>query len=40
MHETGVRIRIGISENKVLSKMAYDNFAKRYPSDIILLPAE
>lgn len=28
MKETGVYIRVGIGENKVLSKMACDNFAK------------
>jgi DNA polymerase-4 len=40
MQETGVYIRIGISENKVLAKMACDNFAKQHPSGIFHLPAE
>ena len=40
MKETGVRVRIGISENKVLSKMACDNFAKRNPSGIFDLPVK
>jgi DNA polymerase IV len=29
MEATGVRVRAGISENKILAKMACDNFAKR-----------
>ncbi|WP_019533673.1 DNA polymerase IV [Paenibacillus ginsengihumi] len=40
MKETGVRVRIGISENKVLAKMACDNFAKRNHSGISHLPVE
>lgn len=40
MKETGVRVRIGISENKVLSKMACDNFAKRNASGIFHLPVK
>jgi DNA polymerase-4 len=34
MAETGIRIRIGIAENKVLAKMACDNFAKKNDSGI------
>lgn len=37
MRETGVRIRIGISSNKVLSKMACDHFAKRNASGLFQL---
>lgn len=40
MKETGVYIRVGISENKVLSKMACDNFAKCNPSGIYYLNKE
>ncbi|TCP66439.1 DNA polymerase IV [Baia soyae] len=38
--ETGVRVRIGMSENKVLSKMACDRFAKRNSVGIFYLPAK
>lgn len=38
MRETGVRIRIGISSNKVLSKMACDHFAKQNASGLFHLP--
>lgn len=38
--ETGVFIRIGISENKVLAKMACDHFAKKNQSGIFFLPKE
>lgn len=34
MKETGINIRIGIGENKVLSKLATDNFAKKNDSGI------
>jgi DNA polymerase IV len=37
MEETGVRTRVGISENKVLAKMACDNFAKKNASGIFTL---
>jgi len=37
MRETGIRIRIGISSNKVLSKMACDHFAKRNESGLFHL---
>lgn len=40
MRETGVRIRIGISSNKVLSKMACDHFAKRNAAGLFQLPVE
>ena len=40
MEKTGVYIRVGISENKVLSKMACDNFAKHNHSGIFFLHAE
>ncbi|PZD93266.1 DNA polymerase IV [Paenibacillus sambharensis] len=29
LHETGIYIRVGISHNKILAKMACDNFAKK-----------
>jgi DNA polymerase-4 len=35
---TGVRIRVGISENKILAKMACDNFAKTNQDGIFTLP--
>jgi DNA polymerase-4 len=35
---TGVRIRVGISENKILAKMACDNFAKTNKDGIFTLP--
>lgn len=38
MTETGIYTRIGISENKVLSKMACDNFAKKNETGIFWLP--
>lgn len=38
--ETGVYTRIGISENKVLSKMACDNFAKKNKTGIFWLHKE
>ncbi|MEI7027491.1 DNA polymerase IV [Paenibacillus sp. y28] len=38
LQETGVYTRIGISENKVLAKMACDNFAKKHPEGIYTLP--
>lgn len=37
-NETGVYTRIGISENKVLAKMACDNFAKKNGDGIFYLP--
>lgn len=37
MRETGVRVRIGVSDNKVLSKMACDHFAKRNESGYFML---
>ncbi|MBP2240773.1 DNA polymerase-4 [Cytobacillus eiseniae] len=40
MNETGIYIRIGMSENKVLSKMACDNFAKKNHSGIFTLHKE
>src|SRR5690606_21932026 len=40
MQETGVYTRIGISENKVLAKMACDNFAKKNPMGIYVLDKE
>lgn len=40
MKETGVYLRVGISENKVLSKMACDNFAKYNHTGIFYLHAE
>ncbi|WP_248926426.1 DNA polymerase IV [Paenibacillus hamazuiensis] len=36
--ETGVYTRIGISENKVLAKMACDNVAKKHPTGLCLMP--
>ncbi|MCK9909798.1 hypothetical protein MXD81_11700, partial [Microbacteriaceae bacterium K1510] len=38
--ETGVICRIGIGENKVLAKMACDNFAKKRPEGIFWLKKE
>lgn len=38
MEETGVYTRVGISENKVLAKMACDNFAKKNESGVYTLP--
>jgi DNA polymerase-4 len=35
---TGVRVRAGISENKILAKMACDNFAKKNDEGIFELP--
>ncbi|MBO8162346.1 MAG: DNA polymerase IV [Brevibacillus sp.] len=35
--ETGIVCRIGISENKVLAKMACDNFAKKQPQGVFWL---
>jgi DNA polymerase-4 len=40
MQATGVRVRAGISENKILAKMACDNFAKKNPSGIFELKKE
>lgn len=40
LRETGVRIRFGIGENKVLSKMACDHFAKKNKSGIFILHKE
>lgn len=40
LKDTAVYIRVGISENKVLSKMACDNYAKKKPSGIWTLPSE
>jgi DNA polymerase-4 len=40
MLTTGVYARIGISENKILAKMACDNFAKKNESGVFLLPKE
>ncbi|AVF28966.1 DNA polymerase IV 2 (plasmid) [Paenibacillus larvae subsp. larvae] len=37
-NETGVYTRIGISENKILAKMACDNFAKKNKNGIFYLP--
>lgn len=37
---TGVYVRIGISENKVLAKMACDNFAKKNENGIYMLTKE
>lgn len=38
--ETGVICRIGIGENKILAKMACDNFAKKQPRGIFWLKKE
>ncbi|WIV18121.1 DNA polymerase IV [Paenibacillus polygoni] len=38
--ETGVRVRIGISDTKVVSKMACDLFAKKNKTGIYILPKE
>jgi DNA polymerase-4 len=38
MEETGVYIRIGISDTKVVSKMACDLYAKKVPGGIYTLP--
>lgn len=38
MDETGVYIRIGISDTKVVSKMACDLYAKKVPGGICTLP--
>lgn len=38
--ETGIRVRIGIGENKVLAKTACDNFAKKIDSGIYTLHKE
>ncbi|GED70376.1 DNA polymerase IV 2 [Brevibacillus reuszeri] len=38
--ETGINCRVGISENKVLAKMACDNFAKKQESGIFWLKRE
>jgi DNA polymerase-4 len=40
MQATGVYIRAGISENKILAKMACDNFAKKCPGGVFTLPKE
>jgi DNA polymerase-4 len=37
MQATGVRVRVGISENKILAKMACDNFAKKNVDGIFTL---
>ncbi|NMM51336.1 DNA polymerase IV [Paenibacillus aquistagni] len=39
LKDTGIYIRVGISENKVLAKMACDNYAKKKPSGIWTLAA-
>lgn len=39
-NETGIRTRVGIGENKVLAKMACDNFAKKNESGIYELRKE
>ncbi|SEF56144.1 DNA polymerase IV [Paenibacillus sp. UNC499MF] len=38
LQQTGVWTRVGISENKVLAKMACDNFAKKNREGIFVLP--
>ena len=40
MLQTGVNVRSGISENKIISKMACDNYAKKNESGIYSLPRE
>lgn len=37
MVQTGVRVRVGISENKILAKTSCDNYAKKNPSGIFTL---
>jgi DNA polymerase-4 len=38
MEQTGVYVRAGISENKLLAKTSCDNFAKKRPDGIFTLP--
>ena len=38
--EVGVYARVGISENKILAKMACDNFAKKVKGGIFILPRD
>ena len=40
MMETGVYVRAGISSTKILAKQATDNFAKKHPEGIFVLPKE
>jgi nucleotidyltransferase/DNA polymerase involved in DNA repair len=40
MMETGVYVRAGISSTKILAKTACDNFAKKHPEGIFVLPKE
>jgi nucleotidyltransferase/DNA polymerase involved in DNA repair len=40
MMETGVYVRAGISSTKILAKTACDNFAKKQPEGIFVLPKE
>jgi DNA polymerase-4 len=40
MMETGVYVRAGISSTKILAKTACDNFAKKHPEGIFILPKE
>jgi DNA polymerase-4 len=40
MMETGVYVRAGISSTKILAKTACDNFAKKHPEGIFVLPIE
>jgi len=37
LEQTGVYVRLGISTNKVLAKMACDNYAKKHPTGIFRL---
>ncbi|BFH61599.1 MULTISPECIES: DNA polymerase IV [Paenibacillus] len=39
-HETGIYVRVGISDCKVLSKMACDIFAKKIPGGIFVMKRE
>jgi DNA polymerase-4 len=40
MMETGVYVRAGTSSTKILAKTACDNFAKKHPEGIFVLPIE
>lgn len=40
MHETGIYARVGIGSNKILAKLANDNFAKKNKSGIFELTSE
>jgi DNA polymerase-4 len=40
MMDTGVYVRAGISSTKILAKTACDNFAKKHPEGIFVLPIE